>query len=213
MNDPTVPNSETPAIDALSMRTSDPGGEFEVLLSRVHAGDQLAAEQLVNRYQPAVLRAVRSRLGKPMRGFLDSMDIVQSVHLSLLIGLHREKFQLRSPDQLIALAALMVQRKIARHWAHRKRSVEAKADGRAMAMNSLEQLPAPATTPSLIVSSQEQLAGCLATLDELDQQLVQLKLDGHTTAETAQLLARTPAFIRMRWTRLRQTLRKNGCLQ
>ncbi len=90
--------------------------EFPELLEKVKLGDAQAIETLVRRYQRAILRIVRARLGRQMRSVLDSMDIVQSVHRSLLIGLHREKFHFQTPDQLIALAALMVQRKVARHW-------------------------------------------------------------------------------------------------
>ncbi len=89
--------------------------EFQSLLEKVRNGEALAIETLVERYQRAILRVVRARLGKPMRTLLDSMDIVQSVHRSLLIGLRQDKYQFQSPHQLIALAALMVQRKVARH--------------------------------------------------------------------------------------------------
>src|SRR5512145_318104 len=94
----------------------EPDDEFVKLLARVRGGDESAAGELVQRYERAVLRAVRSRLSHHMRRAMDSMDVVQSVHQSLLIGLRSQRFDMSSPAQLIALAVVMVQRKIARHW-------------------------------------------------------------------------------------------------
>ena len=89
---------------------------FLELLARVRGGDDAAAAELVQRYERAVLRSVRSRLGKSMRSAMDSMDVMQSVHRSLLTGVKNERFQLATPQQLIGLAVVMVQRKVARHW-------------------------------------------------------------------------------------------------
>jgi RNA polymerase sigma-70 factor (ECF subfamily) len=94
-----------------------PDDDFVELLTRVRGGDETAAGELVLRYERAVLRAVRSRLGQNMRRAMDSMDVVQSVHQSLLMGLRSQRFEMSSPAQLIALAVVMVQRKIARHGA------------------------------------------------------------------------------------------------
>lgn len=195
--------------------------EFESLLRRVRSGDATAIEMLVEQYRRAVLRAVRARLGRPMRNLLDSMDIVQSVHRSLLIGLRQDKFQFQSPDQLIALAALMVRRKVARHWRRLKH-----APGQSSAVSdrsgsstksavlsiSVDQVAAGDPSPSMVLASQELLATLLSKVNEFDQQLVHLKLAGQSTSETARQLGRDPAFVRMRWSRLRQTLRESGCL-
>ncbi len=184
--------------------------DFQELLDRVRAGDPQAIESLVERYQRAILRVVRARLGKPMRSLLDSMDIVQSVHRSLLLGLRAEKFKFQSADQLIALAALMVQRKVSRHWARLKtgvaRTISPTVESET-ASPVIERVPANLPSPSMELSRQELLDECLSSLNELDQQLVRCKLAGQSTAETAQALGRDPAFIRMRWSRLRQTLR------
>lgn len=189
--------------------------EFQSLLEKVRTGDTLAIEALVDRYQRAILRVVRARLGKPMRTLLDSMDIVQSVHRSLLVGMRQDKYSFQSPDQLIALAALMVQRKVARHWTRLKRGIaqtQSTAGNSESIGQSIEQVPAASDSPSLVLAGQELLGVCLSKLDEFDQQLVHLKLAGQNNTETAQQLGRDPAFIRMRWSRLRRTLRESGCL-
>src|SRR6476659_3669855 len=93
-----------------------PDNDFLDLLARVRGGDDVAAAELVRRYERAVLRSVRSRLSQSMRGAMDSMDVMQSVHRSLLTGLKNDRFDFASPQQLIGLAVLLVQRKVARHW-------------------------------------------------------------------------------------------------
>ncbi len=188
-----------------------PDDNFVKLLTRVRGGDESAAGQLVERYERAVLRAVRSRLGQSMRRAMDSMDVVQSVHQSLLIGLRSQRYDMTSPAQLIALAVVMVQRKIARHWRKIKQMPTAESETVGSAggtpLNGItSDEPAPAET----AAASDLLELFLSQLDEFDRQLVRLKLDGHSSVEAAAILSREPAFIRMRWSRLRQQLRKGG---
>lgn len=188
-----------------------PDDDFAALLARVRGGDETATGELVLRYERAVLRAVRSRLGQNMRRAMDSMDVVQSVHQSLLMGLRNRRFEMNSPAQLIALAVVMVQRKIARHWRKIKKLPTSGSDtvghthGTPLSGVSSDE-PAP---PELAVAS-DLLEQFLSQLDEFDRKLVRLKLDGHSSVEAAAILGREPAFIRMRWSRLRQLLRSRG---
>jgi len=50
----------------------------------------------------------------------------------------------------------------------------------------------------------------LGELGDIDRQLARLKLEGHNSVEAATILGREAAFIRMRWSRLRQMLRRYG---
>jgi RNA polymerase sigma factor (sigma-70 family) len=186
-------------------------GDFAELLAKVRLGDESAARVLVRRYERSVLRFVRSRLGKNMRGALDSMDVVQSVHRSLLIGLRDEKYQFSTPQQLIGLAVAMVQSKISRHWRKIKRMPASNPiDNSTNPHPSLESLAGQDPTASLLFSAKDLLQQFLAQLDELDQELVRLKLAGNSSVETARILNCKPAFIRMRWLRLRRKLREHG---
>src|SRR5262245_18751564 len=95
---------------------TEPLDTFTVLLDRVRGGDKSAEAELVQRYEGIIRRAARGLLGPAMRPHLDSVDIAQSVHRSLFIGLRRQAFSFSSPDQLIALALTLVRRKVSRHW-------------------------------------------------------------------------------------------------
>jgi RNA polymerase sigma factor (sigma-70 family) len=196
------------ATESLSIPPDD---DFLGLLARVRGGDDAAAAELVARYERAVLRSVRSRLSQSMRGVMDSMDVMQSVHCSLLTGLKNERFQLASPQQLIGLAVVMVQRKVARHWRKLKRFpvIGSGADD-SSAATPLEAIAGDESAPSEIATANDLLERCLAQLDDFDRGLVRLKLAGHSSVESAELLGREPAFVRMRWSRLRQLLRERG---
>jgi len=184
------------------------GDDFLALVGRVREGDKTAASELVGRYERAVLRAVRSRLGQNMRRALDSMDVVQSVHQSLLIGLRSQRFDLSSPAQLIALAVVMVQRKIARHW--RKIKQLPTTGDTVTGGTPLDCVISDEPAPAEVAAAGDLLEQFLLQLNEFDRTLVRLKLDGYSSVEAAAVLGREPAFIRMRWSRLRQILRQRG---
>ncbi|HZL90028.1 MAG TPA: sigma-70 family RNA polymerase sigma factor [Pirellulaceae bacterium] len=186
------------------------GDDFLALVGRVRDGDETAARDLVGRYERAVLRAVRSRLGQSMRRAMDSMDVVQSVHQSLLLGLRSQRYEMNSPAQLIALAVVMVQRKIARHWRKIKRFPTAGETVSHSHGTPLNGVTSDEPAPAEVAAADDLLAQFLSQLNEFDQTLVRLKLDGNSSVEAAAILGREPAFIRLRWSRLRQMLRKRG---
>src|SRR5262245_43354433 len=90
--------------------------DFSALLEQARQGDQAAFEELISRYEPEVRIIARVMLGPAMRSHLDSLDIVQSVHRSLLRNLRSDKFQIEAPQQLVALAVQMARRKVAHQW-------------------------------------------------------------------------------------------------
>jgi RNA polymerase sigma factor (sigma-70 family) len=191
--------------------TLPPEDDFADLLARVRGGDDVATAELVRRYERAVLRSVRSRLSQSMRGAMDSMDVMQSVHRSLLTGVKNERFQLTTPQQLISLAIVMVQRKVARHWRKLKRfPTNDSHSAKSSPAPSLETIASNEFPPSEIATANDLLERFLSQLDDFDRKLVRLKLVGHSSVESAAILGREPAFVRMRWSRLRQLLRERG---
>src|SRR5262245_25926969 len=90
--------------------------EIAGLLARARSGDGAARDELARPYEPKLRLVARVLLGPALRPYLDSVDLVQSVHKSLLVGLRDQKFAFNSPDDLLALAVTMVRRKVARQW-------------------------------------------------------------------------------------------------
>src|SRR3954452_14094094 len=86
---------------------------FQQLIGRVRRGDQQAAALLVQRYEPAIRRAVRFRLTDPrLRRTCDSLDVCQSVLLSFFVRVASGQYALETPDQLLRLLTTMARNKL-----------------------------------------------------------------------------------------------------
>jgi RNA polymerase sigma-70 factor (ECF subfamily) len=183
--------------------------DFPELLARVRAGDESATRALVERYEPEVRMVARYLLGPAMRSALDSMDVVQSVHRSLILGLRADRFEVSSPDRLVALAVTLIRRKVARHW----RRIKARG-GPAWGLSSTGPAgpEGNADDPAATAEYNDQVARILDMLDPADRTLVELRLDGHTTAEAARKLGADPNVVRVRLSRLRRRLAERGLL-
>lgn len=87
--------------------------EFSELIRRVRLGDPQAIQQLVDQYEPCVLKWVRFHLRETgLRRVLDSMDVVQAVHKSFFLRAAQGQYKLHTPDDLSKLLATMVRNKI-----------------------------------------------------------------------------------------------------
>ena len=67
--------------------------DFTDLLERARQGDDAALGELAQRYEPEVRMVARVLLGPALRPYLDSVDVVQSVHRSLMVGIRANKFE------------------------------------------------------------------------------------------------------------------------
>jgi RNA polymerase sigma-70 factor (ECF subfamily) len=183
--------------------------DFAELLARVRAGDQAAMARLIALYEPQVRAVARVRLGAVLRAYLDSVDLLQSVHRTLIVGLRTEKFDISSPDKLIALAVTIVQRKVARHWRRAKRQSRDSLAGTAAQQlaERLLSLSSSEPDPAATVEIREQVCQLIETLDETDRKLIELRLEGQSTAEAARRLGLDADVLRVRLSRLRKKLR------
>ena len=183
--------------------------DFAALLDRVRQGDETALAQLVQQYEAEVRIAARVRLGPALRAYLDSMDVVQSVHRTLIEGLRQNKFEFSSPEKLVALAVTLMQRKIARHWRRLKRRPPASAGDMREALLSL---CSPEVDPARAAQLADAADHFLHGLDETDRRLVELRLEGCSTADAARQLGVDAGFLRVRLGRLRKRLIEQGLL-
>jgi RNA polymerase sigma-70 factor (ECF subfamily) len=188
--------------------------DFGVLLASARRGDVNALSQLTQQYEAKVRIVARVLLGPALRPYLDSMDLVQSVHRSLMLGLRQAKFDISNPDQLVALALTMVRRKAARHWRHlqrQKRLDSGLAETSDLAM-LLTSLSSPEMDPARAAQFNDSVRSLCASMDETERRMMDLRLQGHTTAEIAAALGLNPITLRVRMTRLRQRLQAAGVL-
>ncbi len=188
--------------------------EFTTLLEQGRRGDRGALAQLAQRYEAKLRLVARVLLGPALRPYLDTVDLVQSVHRSLLVGLRADKFDISSPENLLALALTMVRRKVARHWRHlqRQQRLEARSTEGGDLPGLLASLSSPQSDPASAAQFNDQLRQLCSNLDETEQRMLEMRLQGSSTAEVAQELGLNTVTLRVRLMRLRQRLRAGGVL-
>ncbi len=188
-------------------------GEFAALLTRARAGDQPALAEIARKYEPEVRIVAHVLLGPALRPYLDSVDLVQSVHKSLMLGLRNNKYDISSPEHLVALALTLVRRKVARQWRHLQR--QQRQDPGAAASRPTERLTSSTSTgtdPAQTAQLHDAVQYLRRNLDETERRVIELRLEGHSTAEVARALDLDADVLRVRLSRLRQRLRAQGIL-
>jgi len=182
--------------------------DFDELLKRVQQGDAAALESLVEHYEYEVRLAARSLLGPALRPYLDSIDLTQSVHFALLDGMQRDKLQIGSPEHLVALAVTIVRRKVARHWRrlkHQQRMENWQGDDRDVD-TLLESLLDREDDPARAAQVAEEVETILSGLSGDQRRLIELRLQGYSTADAARLMGVDADVLRVRLSRLRKDL-------
>lgn len=175
-----------------------------VLLARVQQGDENALAELVHRFRKPLQCAAGKMVGRSLRPHLDSDDLIQSVQQTLLVGLRAGKFDISSVKRFFALALTLVRRSIARQWRVLKRQPgvadRAPVGAGLAARESLNDDPAASFERASEVES------VLAGLDFTDRRLLELRLQGYTTAEVARTTGLDAGYLRVRLIRLRKRL-------
>jgi RNA polymerase sigma-70 factor (ECF subfamily) len=193
--------------------TPDPPPDLADLLKRAQEGDESALAQLVEQYGPILRRAAHGLLGPALRSHLDSMDVVQSVHRILLLSLRDHKLEFASPEHLLGLALTLIRRRVARHWRHLKHEPGSGQEGAGHLPVSEVASPAPPEAdPARNLQFAEEVDRLLGVLDEVDRRLLELRLQGYSTADVARELGVDSRFLRVRLGRLRKRLRDEGLL-
>jgi RNA polymerase sigma factor (sigma-70 family) len=187
---------------------------FAVLLSRARGGDAEAVGELCRQYEPRLRVVARVLLGPALRPVLDSVDLVQSVHRSLLVGIREEKFDISTPENLIALALTLLRRKVARQWRRARRQRRLNSGGSSIDLlpRILVDLTSSEADPADSAEYHDQVEQLCRHLDATERHILALRVDGHTTAEIAQQVGLNHATLRVRLTRLRERLRTSGVL-
>jgi RNA polymerase sigma-70 factor (ECF subfamily) len=186
--------------------------DFAELLERARRNDHDATTALCLQYEPKLRVVARVLLGPALRPHLDSVDLVQSVHRAVIVGLNDDKFDLSTPEQLIALALGIVRRKVARHWrkARRQQRLSTGATGIDPLPLLLQNLGSDETDPAVAIQSRDQIEVLCQQLSETEREMLQMRADGYSTAEIAERLQLNNTTLRVRMTRLRERLRSNN---
>jgi RNA polymerase sigma factor (sigma-70 family) len=176
------------------METAAPRSEYSEFIRRIRDGDELAAEELVRRYEPEIRLEVRGwlRLRNPaLRRVFDSMDICQSVLASFFARAALGEFDMDEPSQLIRLLVGMARNKVAeqaRHHQRQRRDVRRVGDGDVQ----MEIGAATDETPSRLVSGRELLQKFRELLGDEERRIAELRAQGSDWSAVAAQLGGTP---------------------
>ena len=185
--------------------------DFCEAIRRLRAGDQNAAAELVQRYEPLIRREVRLHLeDQRLRRTFDSMDIAQSVLASFFIRTAAGEYDLDSPEQLVGLLVRMTRNKLAsaarKQYQHRRDTRRTEPNDEAL-QNVADDDP----TPSEQLANDELLDALRRQLTPEERQLAQLRGDGLTWSDIARRLGGKVQARRMQLTRgIERAARKLG---
>ena len=176
--------------------------EFADLLARARLGEQEALESLHKRLEEKLRKAAHRRLGKVLRRYVDSMDLVQSAQKSLLAYLRKGECDIPNEDKLTALAMRILQLKVARKWRKAQQDLklrdEIARDEKACTEASGGEAQA--------VDNQELVQHLRKYMNQTEKELVDLLLQGHTITSAAELLGLKPAYARVLYGRMKVRL-------
>src|SRR5262245_19932339 len=161
------------------------------LVERCRAGSESAAAELFNRYVSRLLGVARRRIGERMNSRLDPEDVVQSVFRTFFTRLKNDQFEITDEDDLSKLLVRITLhktlRQIAYHRAARRNPNHEQPQGE-LSQHDILQVMTKEPTPVTVVTFIDQLDHFLARLTPEEQQILTLRLQGHSTDEIAKQL-------------------------
>jgi RNA polymerase sigma-70 factor (ECF subfamily) len=192
---PLFPSPET----SLIMLTPDE--QFGGLMERVLAGEEVAARELLLRYEPYLMRVIRRRIPRQIRSKFDSLDFAQDVWASFFAGDGAGR-SFGTAEDLLAFLAKLAENKVVdayrqrmvlqKHNVNREQSLD---DSRRF---DKENLPGNQPTPSQLFSTEEEWLAFLGKQPLVYRRIFILLREGKTQTEIAQELgihARTVARV------------------
>ena len=162
------------------------------LLARLKTGDEIAARDLLRRFENDVRIMVRARLPRALRSQFDSMDFVQAVWQSVLMGSVEDLDQFENVPHFRGFLAGVVRNKI--HEEYRRRTRTKKYDlsrqeplyVRRGNREVLREVPTHGPTPSQDFQAQDRLEQMIAGRTPQEAEIVQLRRSGLTFGEIAE---------------------------
>jgi RNA polymerase sigma factor (sigma-70 family) len=165
--------------------------DFHELMHRVHEGSEEAAWELVQRYGGYIRRAVRRVLNPKLRPNFDSLDFVQLAWHSFF-RMRDQAGRFEEPRHFAKYLASIAFNKV-RMEARRRLDTEKHGAGREIRLERVfgrnrEKMADPEPGPVDVAIARERWNQLLKGQPPSYRQIIQLKLQGHSSAEIATML-------------------------
>ena len=187
---------------------------FDEIVSRLREGDEDAAREVFNRYSGRLIGLARSRLNTKMQAKIDPEDVLQSVFRSFFVRQGKGQFDLDDWDSLWSLLVRITLRKCGRRieaFHAQRRDVRREIAQPDASVESCCQWEAIAREPTaqeaiLLTETVEQL---MERLDQIQQQILALRLQGYTVPEISHEVGRTERTVHRVLRRVREALQSH----
>lgn len=181
--------------------------DWERLIEGLKSGDETVLREFHNRYGPMLHGIADNRLAPGMRRRFDADDVVQSVFRTFFrrarIGCFRFDDNQRLWNLMCAITLTKLREK-ARFHSRQSRSVARERFLDGAGERSHSELESPQPAPDESVDFADAFETLLNALDELEQKMVDLKLQDLTNDEVAETLGISEKTVRRRLSRLRK---------
>jgi RNA polymerase sigma factor (sigma-70 family) len=178
--------------------TPEDSGDLRAFLARIRAGDDLAARELLTRYEAQVRLVVRRQLPRILRSRFDSLDFLQSVWRSFFRRMQAGPDDFEDPRHLVAFLARAARNKVIDEY---RRACSLKQDMHLEESLWAEgsrprELVADTETPSELAEAREAFGRLRDLLPEDRRGILELKVQGLTNPEIGARLGLSERTVR-----------------
>jgi RNA polymerase sigma factor (sigma-70 family) len=180
------------------------------LLQRYQQGDEAAAGIIFDRYAARLIALARARLSAKMAARVAPEDIVQSVYRSFFRRAKKGDFVAEPGSDLWRLLAAVtihkVHKKVDYHQAAKRAIAKEEDLFASQSFGVHPQFVCEEPTPNEAVLISEEVQGLLSELIPTHRQMIELRLEGYSTAEISEKTERTQVQVRRVLKRARDLL-------
>jgi RNA polymerase sigma factor (sigma-70 family) len=170
---------------------SDDATDDRELVEKFKAGSESAATELFDRYCEKLMGLARRRIGQRMVSRIDPEDVIQSAFRTFFSRVRNDEFTFEGQSDLFKLLVRLTVNKTLRQIAHHraaKRDPGKEAGQGSSTDDVFRALAASEPSPDVEVALVEEFERFLSQFSAFDRKVLEMKLDGHSTAEIAEAL-------------------------
>jgi RNA polymerase sigma-70 factor (ECF subfamily) len=174
-----------------------PEEKFADLMARTRAGEEAAARELVQLYEPEIRRAARVRLTDPrLRRVVDSIDICQSVFGRFFQSATSGDFEMEKPEQLLGLLVTMTRNRVIDE--HRRQTAQKRKSATNDEFGLASEVAAEQAGPRTVAAARELLTDVRNRLTEDELEIADFRTSGLSWQEVAEKLNQPADTLRKR---------------